>query len=220
MASISVQFSENDSISTDPVATKDLSKTFQNLLFILDGQLNALLNQPLSAVPHGTKGTLTLDAGNPSWTLDGSPATFSLRAKATATVTIHSQGALFNYYRDFGDTDLQPCFGKADSVYVITEFGFNISGKVYAAASTGNIGVTTDDSGSVSYAVRNYKAFPPGKQLREALLEAVAAFTLPLHLNTINNLGDADCIYYEFDGALNVGFGLTYGIDASGVDTA
>ncbi|MGH9401703.1 MAG: hypothetical protein ACRD2P_06315 [Terriglobia bacterium] len=216
MANIALQIGA-DSLSTAHLTSKDFSKTAQDLKFIFDGRLTALLNQPLSSVPHGSCCGMKLDAGNPSWTLAGTPATFSLKSKASAAITIHSpaKAPLFTYYKDFGNREPASCPGKPDSIYVITEFQFNITGSLAANASTGNIGVTTDDDGSASYTVRNYKAFPGSTILRDALAGAVAAFTLPLHLNTLNNLEDGDCIYYELDGALNVCFGMTYGIDAS-----
>ncbi|MGH9352020.1 MAG: hypothetical protein ACRD2G_07660, partial [Terriglobia bacterium] len=216
MAALTLQIGA-DALSTDHAPFSDLSKTAQGLKFIFDGQLTALLNQPLSAVPHGTHCETTLDAGSPSWTLAGSPATFSLQPKASATITIHSpaQASLFTYYKDFGNTESASCAGKTGSIYLITEFQFKMTGNLTAKASTGSIGVTTDDSASVSCTVRNYKAFPGTAVLRDALVGAFAAFTLPLHPGTLSNLEDGDCIYYEFDGALNVCFGVTYGIDAS-----
>ncbi|MGH9343026.1 MAG: hypothetical protein ACRD19_04620 [Terriglobia bacterium] len=216
MAALTLEIG-TDSFSTSPAVFKDLGKASQDLKFIFDGQLTALLGQPLSAVPHGTHCGITVDASDPSWTLAGSPATFSLKSKASAAVTIHSpaQAPLFTYYKDFGNTESASCAGKADSIYVITEFQFEMAGELTAKASTGSIGVTTDDSGSVSCTVRNYQAFPGNTVLRDALVGALAAFTLPLHTGTLNNLEDGDCIYYEFDGALNVCFGMTYGIDAS-----
>jgi len=47
------------------------------------------------------------------------------------------------------------------------------------------------------------------------VLKAIAAFTLPLHSNTVFNLDDQDAIYYEFDGDVKVGFGVTYGVSSS-----
>lgn len=216
MASVALQVGA-DSLSTDHIAFNDLSKTAQDLKFVFDGQLSALLNQPLSAVPHGTHCGLALDAGKSSWTLAGSPATFTLDPKGSAAVTIHlpAKAPLFSYYKDFGNTEPASCPGKQDSIYVITEFQFGMTGNLTAKASTGSFGITTDDKGSISCTVRNYKVFPVNTLLRDALVGALAAFTLPLHRDTLNSLGDGDCIYYEFDGSLNVGFGVTYGIDTS-----
>lgn len=216
MASVALQVGA-DSLSTDHIAFNDLSKASQDLKFIFDGQLNALLNQPLSAIPHGTHCGLALDAGKTSWTLAGSPATFWLDPKGSAAVTIHStpKAPLFSYYKDFGNTQAASCPGKPDSIYVITEFQFGMTGNLTAKAPIGSFGITTDDSGSVSCTVRNYKVFPVNTLLHDALVGSLAAFTLPLHQGTLNSLGDGDCIYYELDGALNVCFGVTYGVDAS-----
>jgi hypothetical protein len=215
MANITVQIG-SDNIAIDPnnFNLKDLSKASTDLPFIFDGQLAALLEKQLSSVADGTSGSLTLDAGSPSWNLN-SAVTFSLTAKASATVTVESKRPLYSYFTDFENTQPADFDGKDGTIYIIIEFSFNLSGTLSASAPVGAVGITADTSGSTSYIVRNYKAFPPTTVFKTAVCQAIAGFTLPLHVGTINNLDDGDGIFYEFDGALNVGFGATYGIGAS-----
>src|ERR1700676_1052508 len=216
MAGITVQVGgTNIPIDPNNFNLKDLCKGSTDLPFIFDGQLAALLDKPLSSIDDGTSGSLTLDTGNPSWKLPGSPATFSLNAKSSATVTVQSKRPLFSYFIDFENTQSASYDGKSGAVYIVTEFSFSLSGDLSAAATSGSIGVTADASTSTKYIVRNYKALSSSVTLRNALSKAIAGFTLPLHSETVNNLEDGDGIYYEFDGALNVGFGATYGIGAS-----
>lgn len=194
---------------------KDLGKASSNLKFIHQGVTN--LDKPIGLMPEGSLGTLTLDAGNPCWKLGGSPAKFSLKAKATGSITLQSKGALFTYCTDFAGADQVnvPC--AAGKVYLVTDFQFNISGDLSANVPLGATGVTvsTDDSASLTYAVKNYIAVDPSMTCSAAIQTALQRFVLPLHEGTINNLADGDAIYYEFDGALNVGFGASYGIKYS-----
>ena len=219
MATVTLQIG-TDNITIDPANfnLRDLSQADSDLPFILDGQLSAFLDQPLSAVKDGSLTTITLDTGTPSWkNLAGSPATFSLQAKASASIKIQSTGALFTYFVDFAQTQSEKASGKAGAVYLITEFSFNISGKLSASSPVGSIGVTAtaDAQAATSYTVRNYKAFSPNETLKSAILKALAGFTLPLHEGTVDNLSDGDAIYYMLDGSIDVGFGATYGISAS-----
>jgi len=169
----------------------------------------------LSSVPDGSLTALTLDAGNPSWNLGGSPATFSLSAGASASITVQSTGPLFSYYVDFDQTQKEDVAGRAGAVYLVTELSFNVSGNLAANAPVGAIGITASAQGGISCTVRNYKAFTASEKLKDAILKALAAFTLPLHAQTVNNLDDGDGAYYTFDGSINVGFGANYGVNAS-----
>ena len=220
MATITVQIGQ-DNITIDPqhFSLKDLSSASADLPFRLGGELAAFLNQPLFAVPSGSLTSLTLSAGNPSWNLGALPGnipvTFSLSAGASASIKIQSEGPLFSYYVDFDQTLKQDVAGKAGAVYVVTEFSFNISGGLSATAPVGSIGISASAQGATTYTVRNYKAFAANTALKDAILRALAAFSLPLHSQTVNNLADGDAIYYTFDGSINVGFGATYGINAS-----
>lgn len=216
MATLSLQVGA-DSLSTDHLAAGDLSKAAADLKFIFDGELAGLLDHPLSTIPHGSCYGVGLDTGSIEITPIGSPATFTLDPKAAGAVTIHStaKAPLFTYTKDFGNLESASCTGKLNSIYLITEFQFKVSGNLTAKASAGSIGVTTADSGSISCTVRNYKVFPGSVTLRDALASSFAAFSLPLHPGALDLLEDGDCIFYEFDGALNLCFGMTYGIDAS-----
>lgn len=215
MAILSLQVGA-DSLSTDHLAAGDLSKAQTDLKFILDGELAALLDHPLSSIAHGSRYGVGLDTGTIQLTPVGSPATFCLDPQASGAVTVHNtaKAPLFTYYKDFANLESASCAGKAGSVYLITEFQFKVSGKLTAKASAGSVGVTTDDSGSTSCAVRNYKVFSGSTTPRDALTSALASFTLPLHPGALDQLADGDCIFYEFDGALNLCFGVNYGVDA------
>lgn len=199
----------------NPADLKDLSKASNDLKFTY----NALkaLDQPLSATTDGTLGTFSLDAGNPSWQLAGSPATISLSANVTCTMSFQSKGTIKSYYTDF-DNSAQSQVNvsiPADKVYIITEIQFNMTGTVKGQGSIGLIGINGSTDGSVTYTVQNFKAFDPAMRCSDAIEGALAAFTLPLHSATAANLSDGDAIYYEFDGSIDVGFGVTYGVSTS-----
>jgi hypothetical protein len=133
-------------------------------------------------------------------------------------MTVRSKGHLLTYQNSFDKDQPSTSFdGKPGSTYVVTELSFSISGDLKANAPIGATGVSvsTSDSASAKFIVRNYRAFSPGTSIQDALLQAIAGFTLPLHSGTVSNLDDGDAVYYEFDGALNVGFGVTYGISGS-----
>lgn len=197
---------------------KDLGQASSDLPFNIAGALAALADKPLSSVGDGTAGTLGYTV-SPSWkNLAGSPATFTLQAGASATITVRSKGHLLSYQNSFDSTQPKVNFdGKTGDVYIVTELVFNISGNLTANAPIGATGVTvtTNDSGSAKFIVRNYKAFSPTETVLNAVLKAIAGFTLPLHAATVSNLEDGDALYYEFDGALNVGFGVNYGVSGS-----
>jgi hypothetical protein len=216
MSIVGVDF-DGKPVNLDPSSLLDLKNASSDLMFIFGGALQAYLNQPLSSVPANTSADLTLNAGNPSWQLAGSPAKFSLGANAKFTISIQQPNqTLFSYNPDLENSQAQKVniSGKAGSCYVIIEGLFNISGTLSGAGSIGSVGVTADASGTAAYTVRNYKALPPTTSLKDAIVKALSGFTLPLHQSTAANLSDGDCIYYEFDGSLNVGFGATWGISA------
>jgi len=72
-------------------------------------------------VPEGAEGSLTLDAGYPSWKFGNSPATFSLNAGATAKITLKPKGHLLTFQNDFDNTQPAENFdGKPGEIYVVT----------------------------------------------------------------------------------------------------
>jgi len=219
MAKVSVDFDGNP-VNLDPKSLKDLQQASSDLKFIFGGGLANFLNQPLSSVPANTSASLTLGPVTPSWKLPGSPAAISLNASATFTVAIQQPNqTLFSYNPDLENSQAQKVniTGKAGSCYVIIKAQFNISGSLSASAPAGAVGVSITDSASAVFTIQNYKAFDPATPLKDAVLAALAAFTLPLHEKTAANLGDGDCLYYQFDGSLNVGFGATWGVKSAQV---
>ena len=219
MAIVSVDFDGNP-VNLDPKSLKDLQQASSDLQFIFGGGLAIFLNQPLSSVPANTSASLTMGPVNPSWKLPGSPATFSLNAGATFTVTIQQPNqTLFSYNPDLENSQAQKVniTGKTGNCYVIIKAQFNISGSLSASAPAGAVGVSITDSASAALTIQNYKAFGPATPLKDAVLAALAAFTLPLHQKTAANLSDGDCLYYQFDGSLNVGFGATWGVKSAQV---
>jgi hypothetical protein len=216
MASVSLQIgSQAIPLSGSQLSPKDLAEASADVKLLLDGGLTALIAKPLSSLNDGVLTKLTLDAGNPSWKLGGSPATFSLKAQVIGQISLQSKGSLFSFYRGYDSTEPETYAVAGNRVYIITELQFNISGDLKASAQEGLIGITTDNSASRTYVVRNYKAFDGSKALGDAVKEAIAGFSLPLHSGTVDNLADGDCLYYEFDGAINVGFGVSYGLSKS-----
>jgi hypothetical protein len=219
MAKVTVDFDGNP-VSLDPKSLKDLQQASSDLQFIFGGGLASFLNQPLSSVPAKTSASLTLGPVNPSWKLLGSPATISLKAGAVFTIMIQQPNqTLFTYNPDLENSQAQKAniTGKAGSCYVITKAQFNISGSLSGSPSAGAVGVSIAASGSAAYTVQNFKAFDPATALKDAVLQALAAFTLPLHEKTAANLSDCDCLYYQFDGSLNVGLGATWGVKSAQV---
>ena len=214
MASVSVQIEGKD-VPLDAASLKDLGKASSDLKFILSSVKD--IDNVLGSMADGALGTLTLDAGNPSWDFGGSPATFSLTAKATAQISIQSKGSLFDYCTDFeGNNKVSiPC--QPGKTYIVTKLNFQIDGKLTASAPIGSTGITVkgSDENKAQYTIINYRAFDPSLRCSDALKAAVTGFVLPLHPDTASNLLPGDAISYEFDGSINVGFGFTYGVSTS-----
>lgn len=216
MATVTVSVGGND-VTLD--GSSDLGKTdVLNDVKLIYSAIQDLTS-PLSSLPDGVLGSVTLDTGSLSWNLPGqvpgkpasSPATFSFDASLSATISLQSKGDLFKYYLDFDNTQPVSVEPAPNTVYLISEFQFKISGDLKASDPIGAIGITADVGGNVSYVVRNYKAFSPGTKCLDAVTTALEAFVLPLRNTTGSRLASGDFLYYEYDGAMNVGFGVTYG---------
>jgi len=177
------------------------------------------LASPLSSLSDGILGSFTLDTGSLSWNLPGqipgkptsSPATFSFDASLSATISLRSKGNLFKYYLDFDNAQSVSVDPAPNTVYLLTEIQFKISGDLKASDPIGAIGITADVGGNASYVVRNYKALSPATKCQDAITAGLQGFVLPLRTTTWSRLAAGDYLYYEYDGALNVGFGVTYG---------
>ena len=215
MAIVTLSLNGND-FNLNPADLKDLRKATQDLRLVSRDVLNFIHDGALlSGLADGQLVSLALDAGNPSWTLDGSPATFSLNANMTASISVQSKGNLLTYYTDFANKNSVAVPAKSGQVYLVTEIKFLLSGDLSANPQIGAVGLKTDLNGSTTYTVQNFKAFSPDTPAADAVIAAMTCFSLPLHSGTVDNLSDGDAIYYEFDGTLAVGFGASYGISTT-----
>jgi hypothetical protein len=214
----SVSLSINGGPATDLSNVQDLAQAALQdgstaLPFLLSGQLADDLTQPLSSLGKGKSVALTLSAGNPSWTLPGSVATFTLGASASANFTILQAGdTIFSFDVDYQGGNTQTMTVPAGMSYIDIKLNFAINGTLSASSNIGAIGVSGNAGASATYIVENFKAFASSMPIIDAVKHAIATFTLPLHPKTVDGLSDGDCLHYDFDGSLNVGFGVTYGV--------
>jgi len=191
---------------------------FNALKMLLQGQLPADLTQPISSLGKGKKAKLDVSDGNPTWKLPGSVAAFTLGASADSNVTILQAGEeIFHFDVDFqggGTKCITVPDGKA---CIAIALDFQIDGSLTAISPANAIGISAKAStgDKLTYAVENFKCFNASTPILDAVKAAVASFTLPLHSSTIANLSDGDCLSYSFDGSLNVGFGVTYGLSGT-----
>jgi hypothetical protein len=210
----------------DPIQLNDLKDLGQPtvqegidaLKMLLDGQLGADLTEPLSSLGKGKSAKLSLSAGNPSWNLPGSVATFTLGASADANFTILQTGdEIFHFDVDFQGGGTRTISVPAAKAYIAIALDFEIDGTLTASSPANSIGISANASagGTLSYTVENFKCFDATTPILDAVKAAVASFTLPLHSATVENLGDGDCLLYNFDGSLNVGFGVNYGLSGT-----
>jgi hypothetical protein len=205
---------------------QDLMPIANDLAFIVSGALEQFLDSPLSQIdsPHNSA-SLSYGSAQQSWQPSGGPVTFTLSGSVAATVTVVNAGSIFGqdssgndvvYYDGFVDPQPIDTFTvPAGFAFIATQLNFGISGSLAASANFDALGITADASGNATYAITHYKAFPVTAILRDALPQALAQFVLPLHSATAGNLADQDVLAYSFDGTLQVGFGLNYGITGS-----
>jgi hypothetical protein len=185
------------------------------LKMLLDGQLAADLTAPIFSLGKGKSAKLSLSAGNPSWKLPGSVATFTLGASADANFTILQAGdEIFHFDVDFQGGGTETITVPSGKAYIAIALDFQIDGNLTASSPANSFGISANAStgGTLAYTVENFKCFDASTPILDAVKAAVASFTLPLHSVTVQNLGDGDCLLYNFDGSLNVGFGVTYGL--------
>jgi hypothetical protein len=209
-------------------APKDLSPAIDDLNFVLSGALTQFLDTPLSQInsPHNSA-SLSYNNNNNTWNPSAGIVKFKLgiSGSVAASVTVINAGSIFGkdsngddivFYDGFADPKPIAGFtvppGKA---YIATQLSFGIAGNLDASAQYDALGVDANASGKTDYTVTHYKCFDVSAKLRDTLPVALAQFVLPLHAATATNLVDGDILMYDFDGTLQVGFGVNYGINGS-----
>jgi hypothetical protein len=215
-----------ESIDLMNFSPRDLRPVANDLAFVIKGTLDKFLDSPLSQIltPHNIA-SLSSASGSQSWQPSGGPVTFTLAGDLRATISVINSGSIFGkgddgndviYYDGFVDPNPIESFNVSPgTAFIVTQLNMGISGSVGAKAKFDALGVTADASGNATYAVTHYKSFTANTPLRQALSCALAQFVLPLHANTVSALGDKDVLAYAFDGTLQVGFGVNYGISGS-----
>jgi hypothetical protein len=204
-------------------------------LLNLPASVVASLNQPLTAFPAaGSPIALNYQSGNNCWTVGD--FTFGLSGGVDCSISIVPPGCPlviqpgntpFTYTQSFPTTvgtDLDAVTnsnntanvpGPAANYAVGIELDLTLAANVSATVPIGATGIqaTTNDSTSNTYKVIFYKSVPGATTLKDALTLAFQGFVLPLHPMTFNNLQPGDYLYHNFNATLNLGFGVSVGLN-------
>ena len=97
-------------------------------------------------------------------------------------------------------------------VAVSVEFHVGLAPGAGLSYSAGNFGVTANLGRDDTFLVRCHRSFPAGLGVFEAVRQAFERFTLPFLPASVATLGEHDLLEFEFQGRLNAGFGLSYGL--------
>ena len=195
----------------------------------------ANIANPLTAFPTAQSPiTLNYQSGNGSWTLGD--FTFSLSGGVRGSIGIVPPGSPllmqpgnkpFAYAKSFPTTigsGLDPAVsanntvnvsGPSSNYAVGIELDLTLSASVNATVPIGATGIQGTGTGATSdtYKVIFYKSVPGATILKDALALAFQDFVLPLHPMTWNNLQPGDYLYHNFNGTLNLGFGVSVGLN-------
>jgi hypothetical protein len=194
---------------------KDLAHT-STLNFLLNQGMENILDAPLSsASANAVSASLNImtPASGVTWNPGGGPVQFGLKSGVTASFRVVNSGTLLSYTGDLDNPSKVALPVPPGSAFVVTEIQFSISVTGAGQFSGGAFGVKGNAAGDVQYSVTHFKAFPPNTTVRDALPAALQSFVLPLHINTLSNMGDGDLLLHEFDGKLNLGLGAYYGVE-------
>jgi hypothetical protein len=232
--SLTLSFGADSTNNFDIGSLADLSSTSLPTLLNLPASVVASLNQPLTAFPAaGSPIDLNYQSGNNCWTLGD--FTFGLSGGVNCSISIVPPGSPlvmqpgntpFAYTQSFPTTisgldgaanpnNTANVPGPAVNYAVGIELSLTLAANAGATVPIGATGIQATASASTSdtYTVIFYKSVPGATTLKDALTLAFQGFVLPLHPMTFNNLQPGDYLYHNFNGTLNLGFGVTVGLD-------
>lgn len=192
---------------------KDLAGSLHDCRLI--GQTTADLASALSSHPDGTLVSFAFDDAASSW--DFPVAAFSLAGGGGLSLKLQQRGSLVQYHSGLANTPetLHSIDVSPGRCFLVAELSCRINGKASGKGSVGPIGISAQAATGDSYVIRNYKSFDPSITLKDAICQTVETFTFPLHADTTKYLKPGDMVLYEFDGSVNVGFGVSYGASVS-----
>lgn len=228
--SLTLSFGDDSNNNFDIGSLADLSSTsgssLPTLLNLTAAVVNSL-NQPLTAFPAAQSPIqLNYQSGNPAWTLGD--FTFGLGGGVVGSITIlPPNSTLFTYTQSFPTTmgaglntvtnsnSTGNVAGPDVNYAVGIELDLTLTASLSATVPIGATGIqaTTTDNASATYKVIFYKSVPGATTLRQALTLAFQGFVLPLHSMTFSRLQPGDYLYHNFNATLNLGFGVSYGIN-------
>src|SRR5450631_4496685 len=165
MPTVDLSINGGDSIPLNNL--KDLGQAtvqegIKALKMLLNGNLPGDLTQSLSSLGKGKSAKLSLSAGNPSWNLPGSVATFTLGASADANFTVLQAGdEIFNFDVDFQGGSTETITVPDGKAYIAIALDFEIDGNLSASSPANSIGISASAStgGTLTYTVQNLKCF-------------------------------------------------------------
>jgi hypothetical protein len=225
--SLTLSFGADSNNNFDIGSLADLSSSSAPTLLNLPASAVASLNQPLTDFPTAqSRIHLNYQSGNNCWTLGD--FTFGLCGGVVGSISIlPPNNTLFTYTQSFPTTigdgldgasnsnSTGKVTGSAVNYAVGIELDLTLTASIGATVPIGATGIqaTATDNASATYKVIFFKSVPGGTTLKDALTLAFQGFVLPLHPMTFHNLQPGDYLYHNFNGTLNLGFGVSVGLN-------
>ena len=183
------------------------------------------MDSPISEFPQ-TSGPITLNytGGNGSWT--AGDFTFGLCGSVCGSVGVLQQGQNLQTYTETFLTTIGDGLGGetnsastgaitvgAGEYYVQLSLDLTMAVNAAANVTLGSVGIQGSAGTSDSFRVSFFKKADGVTLLRDAFKAAFEGFVLPLHSQTYQKLQPGDYLYHQFNATLNLGFGVTLGLD-------
>ena len=145
------------------------------------------------------------------WNLGtGANLTLSLRPEFGGSIGFTKSGPIVSW--SDGDDQTFAVNVPDGKVSICIEFHVGLAPGGGLSYSAGNFGVTANLGRDDSFLVRCHRSFPSGLGVFEAVRQAFERFPLPFLAASVATLGEHDLLEFEFQGRLNAGFGLSYGL--------
>ncbi len=183
-------------------------------LITLGPAIMNLLDGPVSNVPEGSVSTDFKFNFAPSWTITQTVGiTLTVKPEASCTLAIVKPGdTVFTYLLGENGKEV-PVKAGPNQYYIAIALKCSLAVEAGAQFSAGNFGVSGSVSNSDEFRIANYFAIEnPSLPLRDCIAQAFSSFVLPFHAASIQKAAAGNYVDFEFNGALALGFGATYGL--------
>lgn len=225
---ITLTFGSNNSNDIKVSSLTDLitSQTAPPTMLRLADPVIPGLNQPVARFPAASSPVkLSYQSGNNCWTVGNYSFGLSGEVDGEVAVIAPGQKLIDSYTKTFSttvgtDLDAQTNSKNTGSIvapppryYLSVQLALTLAANGSAKVNIGEVGVQGSASATNTFKVRFYKKVDPAALLKDALAQAFAGFVLPLHSQTFQHLEVGDYLYHQFNATLNLGFGVTLGLN-------